>query len=266
MRRRHFVGACGALATHGAWAQPAAAGFDQLLDSYAAEADLVEASWAFRDATVSRGVGMGTPSSRPISARASDMIVRLEVGGQQRYERLYQAPIWPKGRSGVTIGIGYDLRFASRELLRRDWGTLLPEDTIATLEKVIRIGGTAAEEALPQVADVRVPWLPAMTQFRQFLPYVVADTEGVFPNCDRLSPDSLGALVSLVYNRGPGVQRNKPDRAEMVRVRELMADQAFKEIPEQIRAMKRLWTTPDARGLVTRRELEAQLFEQGLAA
>jgi hypothetical protein len=192
------------------------------------------------------------------------MIVRLEVGSQARYEWLYQAPIWPKGLSGVTIGIGYDLRFASKEILRRDWSVLLPADAIVSLEKVIRLGGPAAEGAVAAVSDVRVSWAAALTQFSQFLPYVTADTEGVFSNCELLSNDSLGALVSLVYNRGPAVQRNRPDRTEMVKVRELMADKAFKEVPAQIRSMKRLWTTPDSRGLVMRRELEAQLFEQGL--
>jgi hypothetical protein len=46
-----------------------------------------------------------------------------------------------------------------------------------------------------------------------------------------------------------------------------MAEQRFAAIPDEIRAMKRLWAgNPDMAGLLKRRELEAALFEQGLAA
>jgi hypothetical protein len=267
MNRRHFLTASTLLAGSGAHAQAPGGqpSFEQLLSAYEADPQQLEDAWGYRDSSVSRGVGVGTPSKREISPKAKDMIVRLEVGSQARYERLYQGPIWPKGLSGVTIGIGYDLRFASKSILRRDWGKLLDSETLAMLDGVTRLSGDVAQASLASVAKVRVPWAAAMTQFSAFLPYVTADTEGVFPNCEHLSDDSLGALVSLVYNRGASVPRNKPERAEMVKIRDLMAVQAFEEIPTQIRAMKRLWTTDDSRGLVIRRELEAQLFKSGLA-
>jgi hypothetical protein len=58
-------------------------------------------------------------------------------------------------------------------------------------------------------------------------------------------------------------------RREMHQIWRLMSEgtpATFAAIPEQFRSMKRLWLNdPDARGLLERRELEAKLFEAGLA-
>ena len=42
--------------------------------------------------------------------------------GEQAYTKKYRKPVWPKGQSGVTIGIGYDVGYASKPQLRADWG------------------------------------------------------------------------------------------------------------------------------------------------
>jgi hypothetical protein len=53
-------------------------------------------------------------------------------------------------------------------------------------------------------------------------------------------------------------------------MRQILSDMQamnFADNPRQIRSMARLWVDdPGARGLVTRRELEATLFQDGLAA
>lgn len=238
--------------------------FAALLKEYQDTPGLLENAWLFRERGVSRGVGTGTPSSRKISQQAIDLIVQLEIGNRKRYEARYTRPIWPKGQSGITMGIGYDLRFATRALLYRDWGDLVDHDVLRVLEPVLRLGGQKAKQALPSVQSVVIPWDPAISQFLHFLPYPTADAESIFPNSALLSDDSFGALVSLVYNRGKAIPRNSPSREEMVAIHDLMAAKQFDAIPEQIRKMQRLWTTPDSRGLVIRRELEAQLFEAGL--
>jgi len=48
----------------------------------------------------------------------------------------------------------------------------------------------------------------------------------------------------------------------MRKIKELMASENFKEIPDQIRSMKRLW--PPTSGLQKRRDDEAKLFQEGL--
>jgi hypothetical protein len=251
-----------ALNTRSAWGQPPT--IDQLLEQYNSDPAILENAWLYRDMTVSRGVGRGTPSTRQISPKSIDIIVRLEVGSKDRYEQVYQVPIWPKGQSGVTIAIGYDLRFATTPVLQRDWGTLVDATMLRRLEPALGVGGPRAGPLARGLRDVRIPWDPAMTQFRAFLPYAIADTEEIFPNCSQLSDDSLGALVSLVYNRGKALPLGSPRRREMVTIRDLMVARNFRAIPEQFRKMKRLWTDADSRGLVIRREIEAKLFEGGL--
>lgn len=265
MRRRTFITALSAM---GAFAAPGSASgqtasFEALLSELEADPTLVESAWSssLRQNGGERGIGRGTPSTRTISERSIDMIVRLEVSSKARYEQRYTHPIWPGGMSGVTIGIGYDLQFASHEQLVRDWGGLLDEQMLATLETVLQLGGAEARAALAGVQSVTVPWDAAHLQFRRFLPYPTAETENVFPNSSALSDDSFGALVSLVYNRGVSIAAGSDRRREMREIRELMSARDFAPIPEKIRGMKRLW--PNQPGLVLRRELEAQLFEIG---
>jgi hypothetical protein len=268
MHRRTLLGALvgvGVCAASG----PALAQEDQFASLLAQlEADpvrLVESAWTQREAGVTRAVGQGEPSSRAISDRASNMIVSLEVSSRRRYEARYRRPIWPGGESGVTIGIGYDLRFANEHFLQRDWGALLSADMIDTLQPVLRLGPMQARDALPSVQSVDVPWDAALSQFRAFIPYPTKQTEDAFPNCAELNDDSFGALVSLVYNRGAAMPRNSQRRREMREIRDLMRDKNFEAVPGKIREMKRLWSADTQPGLHIRRDLEAALFELGLA-
>jgi hypothetical protein len=264
MNRRDFVTALAAsLVVNCSPALAQSDSFETLLADLASGPDMVEASWAYREPTVSRGVGHGTPSNRKLSQSASDLIIACEVASPVVYDRRYRRPIWPKGQSGVTIGVGYDLRFANREYLDRDWAMLTKENR-NLLAKVLTLAGEKARQSLSVVSAVEVPWDAARQQFFAFLPYPTKQTEDAFPNTTGLPDDSFGALVSLVYNRGPLIARNSQKRREMYEIQQLMTAKRFTEIPDRIRSMKRLWQTPDSRGLVIRREAEAVLFERGL--
>jgi GH24 family phage-related lysozyme (muramidase) len=82
-----------------------------------------------------------------------------------------------------------------------------------------------------------------------------------------LSADSLGALVSLVYNRGASFFDTGNRYREMYAIRQRMEAKEFAKIPAEFRAMKRLWSGKrNMAGLVRRRELEAVLFEAGVAS
>ena len=70
-------------------------------------------------------------STTPISNRAFDLIVMLEVTSQAAYEHSYSHPTWPQGASGVTIGIGYDVGYVSKSLLWQDWQGAIPDAMIA---------------------------------------------------------------------------------------------------------------------------------------
>ncbi|WP_299425916.1 hypothetical protein [Sphingomonas bacterium] len=265
MNRRHFIAATGATALlYPVRGLAQTDDLTRLLAEVAADPSMVEDSWAYREPSVTRGVGHGTPSTRKLSQTALDMIIAFEVASPAAYEAKYRRPIWPKGQSGVTIGVGYDLRFANRAFIDRDW-PMLPQADRSLLYTVAGLGGLAAKNALASVRSVVIPWEPARTQFMAFIPYPTKDTEKAYPNCSELPDDCFGALVSLIYNRGPAMSPNSVKRKEMYRIKQLMAARNFADIPAQIRSMKRIWQgDPNARGLLRRREAEALLFEKGL--
>lgn len=197
---------------------------------------------------------------QPISAAAAEMIIGFEVSSPEEY---IPKPAWPGGASGITIGVGYDLGYASATIIAQDWGAL-PSTTITRLQSCAGRRAAAASFMLHLLADILVPWPAAEAVYRTCdLPRYAAQALSAFPNSDELSPDSFGALVSLVMNRGCGMADPKGfpgSRLEMRQIRLACINRNFATIPGFIRAMERLWTN----GLVERREEEAALFEKGL--
>lgn len=273
--RREFVGAAVALGALGLLAGgkvlAQSDAFDTLLRQAINDPSLLEATRTSREGFgeqyESRAIAPRTPlSSRAISEAAITLITTFEVTDRARYEAKFQQPIWPAGESGVTIGIGYDLGYVTADWLNEDWEARLADGELATLRKVCGLRAEEARDALAQVRDVAVPWDIADQQFRtRLLPRYVALTLARLPNTDKLSNDSLGALVSLVYNRGASFRKDGPRYREMRMIRQHMVNEAYDAIPAELRSMARLWTgVPNMRGLVLRRELEAALFERGL--
>jgi hypothetical protein len=213
-------------------------------------------------------------SATRISERATSLIIASEVSGASQYRERFHKPTWPGGSSGVTIGIGYDLGFVNAKEFRSDWGTYIPAADFALLAQCCGVHSERARTVLHSVSRVDIPWPVASRQYEeQVQPRRIGETESVLRNCELLSPDSLGALVSLVYNRGAAgflvPQSRDPSGRfrEMRNIRSLMEAKRFPDIPLQLLAMRRLWErTPGGEGLVLRRELEAQLFSLGLLA
>jgi GH24 family phage-related lysozyme (muramidase) len=204
---------------------------------------------------------------QPISDRAIQLIIAFEITSEALYERLYQRPTWPQGKSGVTIGIGYDLGYVQAAQIGRDWTASLGAPAVGTLSRVCGLTGETAHQALQQVTGVTVPFSAASSVFQQTsVPRTTTETANALPGSDALSPDCMGALVSLVYNRGPSFSADGDRYTEMRAIKVDVSQKNFKDIPAQLRSMKRLWAgDPNAAGLVRRRELEALLFEQGLS-
>jgi len=218
------------------------------------------------DPAGAQGMSWRRASQTQIAPSARELIIACEVSSQRAYERRYQAPVWPHGQSGVTIGIGYDLGYSSAAQLSSQWGGRISDAAIETLIPVCGLKGADAQAALASVSHLRVTWQQALSQFDNFLPYAVGKTEDTFPHASELKSECLGALVSLVYNRGPSLSPRSPRRREMREIAQLMLARDLAPIPGKIREMKRLWENdPNARGLLARREVEALLFEQGLA-
>jgi GH24 family phage-related lysozyme (muramidase) len=98
---------------------------------------------------------------------------------------------------------------------------------------------------------------------KKVIPKWVTLVQTSLPNTILISPDSLGALVSLTYNRGASFDSPGDRYTEMRAIKSDMQTKNFADVPVQIRSTERLW--PNVRGLQIRREQEAALFESGLA-
>ncbi len=201
------------------------------------------------------------------SQAAIDLIVEFEVSSKAQYEKLYKYPTWPGGKSGVTIGIGYDLGYTDLATFGKNFGDILDAVDFHALAATLGKTGEAAKAALPAVKHIIIDWDDAM---RVFIGTDLLKYENMLiracPNAALLPGDCFGALTSIVYNRGAGGFHAASDRfKEMRTIAQYIASNNWQGIPAQIRAMKRLWSEDTQRGLLIRRDREAKLFEQGLS-
>jgi len=190
------------------------------------------------------------------------------VRSKTTYNKRYRHPEWPGGRSGITIGIGYDVGASVKKntQLHEDWDGKIPTAMIVALEPCIGVTGEPAHKLLPRVRPkVNVPWEAAMSVFDDVdVPRWYRMCKRALPNFEALSPLCKGAPVSLAYNRGASFLQRGPRYTEMRNIRALMAKKDFGKIPAEFRKMRRLWTNRSNRGVALRREHEARLFEKGL--
>jgi GH24 family phage-related lysozyme (muramidase) len=199
------------------------------------------------------------------SQKAIDLIVAAEIGSKAQYEKLYKHPTWPGGKSGVTIGIGYDLGYTDLATFGKNFNDVLDAVDFHALALTLGKTGEAAHAALPDVKHIVISWDEAM---KVFMGVDLQKYENMLikacPNSVAMPGDCFGALTSIVYNRGPAGFHLTDERfREMRTIAQLIAANNFAGIPAQIRSMKRLWGSQQ-QGLIIRRENEAKLFEQGL--
>jgi V8-like Glu-specific endopeptidase len=199
-----------------------------------------------------------------VSDEAQLAVIQFEVTSKEAYHRKYERPIAPGGDSGITVGIGYDVGYNTPEAVRRDFSGLIPDRDIEALTKACGLKGDKARARLSEFRHIVVPWEAAFEVYRRAtVPRFGRLVLGAFPNAAELKGHCFGAMLSLVYNRGPGLEGDR--RREMRAIRDLMAERRWSGVPEQFRAMKRLWEgQPALKGVVLRREAEALLFERGL--
>ena len=200
-------------------------------------------------------------SGLTLSQKGIDLIVHHEISSEQYYQSNLIHPTWPGGESGITIGIGYDLGYASTQQFERDWGSLLQATDIAKLERVCGMKSARAQNMVSSVQSVTIPLPAAKYVFtHSSLPSYAQKTKNTFPGVENLYADAQAALVSLVYNRGTSTQGDS--RREMAAIQPLVLQQAYGEIAREIVNMKRLWVGRGLDGLLRRRDEEAQLVAQ----
>jgi hypothetical protein len=189
-----------------------------------------------------------------------DLIVKYEVSSKAYYDRYLAKPTWPGLSSGVTIGIGYDLGYNTRSQFFKDWKHLLPNLTFARLVDTLGVKGVRASGLVKGLSDIRIPWDQAVGVFKaSTLPRFINLTIKTYPGAEKLHPDVLGALVSVVFNRGASLVGSR--RKEMAMLKEAVRHGDLEMIERLIRQMKRLWVGTKFRGLVRRRDAEADLVK-----
>lgn len=186
-------------------------------------------------------------------------------------EGIDQPGRWPGGGSGITLGYGVDIGADPSGL--EHWRGVLADSEIETLKQAKGITGRAAQNIQSRFVGIKVSRSQALKVFSELtLPTEIRKTLKAFPGVEFMPPEVLGAMVSLVYNRGTSIVGDR--RREMRIISEILAEfQTF--TPEQraacqaeyiakiagkFRRMKRLWIGQGLDGLLVRRDREADLI------
>jgi hypothetical protein len=198
------------------------------------------------------------------SQRAILLDVTEEDGDQNYYIKVEAGFSWPGGASGPTVGVGYDCGYSTAEQIEQDWSPFVDAARVAVLKTAAGKTGAAGQAFVAEHRHaVAITWDESLAQFKGHeLPKWEDITRAHLPNCDKLSGDSFGALVSLTYNRGPSYDSPGDRCLEMRNIKAHMAAQQFELIPNEFMSMRRLW--PRNGDLWNRRGHEAILFRDGL--
>jgi V8-like Glu-specific endopeptidase/GH24 family phage-related lysozyme (muramidase) len=227
-----------------------------LPDVFVAEESFTEALPADRESVLRR-----------IGPEGYRLIVEFEVSSKAWYEKKLHRPIKPGAASGITIGIGYDLGYHTAAEFARDWSSL-SETARSRLGACIGKTRSAAAALLPGLGDITIPYQTAVSVFeRATLPKYFIALNRHIPDAvlESLPPRCVAVLVSLTFNRGASFQSAGERYREMRAIRDALISGRTEEVPSLIRAMKRIWQgDPSVRGLLRRRDREADLFEAGL--
>lgn len=202
-----------------------------------------------------------------LSKYAIDMILAHEISGESYYNMKLQSPVWPGGASGVTIGIGYDLGYNSISNLKTDFGNYISPNDISMLSGVVGLKAGNAQRALSKVKSVKIPFTVAYRVFiENSIPKYLNTAIKTYPSLINQTPDFIGGILSLVYNRGNST--TGATRVEMRNIQKLMADNSgstlsqstISHIANEIKKMKRLWVGKGLDGLLGRRDDEHNLI------
>ena len=194
------------------------------------------------------------------------LIIGYEISSDSYYNKHLKSPIWPGYKSGVTIGIGYDLGFYKKDEIERDWKGKIDDTDLADLKAVSGLKGAWAEKRIDSLKHIEIPLKVAKEVFlTSSVSLQAKKTKKAFPGVEKLPADAQAMLLSLVFNRGgrlrPFKRDSRDSRREMRAIRPLVADKDLKGIAEQVRAMKRLWEGKNMSGLLKRRDKEADIIE-----
>jgi hypothetical protein len=211
-----------------------------------------------------------SPDCRPLTlpvgtepeviSKAAEFLIKVET--------VQVHPYWPGGKSGVTIGIGWDLGYHNVSELRSAWAKL-GDSTLHRLDMAAGKKGEAAQSLISQFRSINVPadvskQVLANSLQTYYYPFVTSH----FPGLTRLPAEAQVVLISLVFNRGISMG-HEPDWSLAKEVdsrwefRELHRDAQDGDlfaIYTHLGTMKRLWEASGGQGLRIRRRDEQALI------
>lgn len=205
-----------------------------------------------------RGQLIALPEPPPLTQAGHSLIVEFETGGKADYDR-WPRPEWPQGASGVTVGIGYDCGYNSKEVIWNDWSDL-EHPNAARLAATSGIRGAQAKPLAKDLADILIQWSLAMGVFdRVTVTRFWRLARQTYPGFDDLRPNAQAALVSLTFNRGSDMVGDR--RYEMRQIRSCAARRDYEGMASWNRRSIRVWKgTSIYEGMVRRREAESALI------
>jgi len=185
------------------------------------------------------------------------------------FEGYVATPYVPDGdnSSGVTLGYGYDLGQQNESYARNLLSNYYTSSQIDRLITTIGRKGDSARSLVSRLTDITITKEQAFEMAMELKKDYCQQVVNTYPQAINLPPGSAGAILSLVYNRGPSLALPRANdtldrRREMREIKADFDSNNISRIPGRLRSMKRLWV--NQRGFRDRREGEAQLIEDEL--
>ena len=210
-------------------------------------------------------------SQMVLSSKAIKLILHFEAGFNKDgtpsgYTRKFERAVYPGYASGATIGIGYDLGYKTRSEIARDWGPYATPGQLAALQNAV---GKKRSASKPYVNAInatgftsRIDTIAQQIFMKTTLAKWCRLTSNAFPNVEKLHPHCQGAMVSLCFNRGSGVNGRK----YMLQKRNAIKSGNLNAVPGIFRNSSSKWAGSSVyTGLKRRRYAEGALFAEGLA-
>ena len=141
-------------------------------------------------------------------------VIEFETGGRSYYEKFLKNLTWPKGQSGITMGIGADLGYMSKDEFKQYFSPYFTEEESRLIESVIGLKGDNAKAALSKVKHIKLSWENASEAFLKWtLPKFWKAANEIWPGLDQLTERAQIALVSIVFNRGASINGSSSRRS-----------------------------------------------------
>ncbi|MDI3432578.1 pesticin C-terminus-like muramidase [Aeromonas sp. V90_14] len=239
----------------------------------AAKLNLEKEVWHFSPIGIMALITERRPSGDTIDFNTTLGIYKISKKSAEfilSWEAYMPKPYVPKGdqSSGVTIGYGYDLgqqESSSARTMLSDYYTAAQVERLLT---AIGKKGDNARAIVHELSDISIDKDRALDMAMRLKERYCQVVVNTYPQAINLPPDSAGAILSLVYNRGPSLKKPKigdsiDSRREMREIGDDFSKGNIKNIPSRLRSMRRLWA--NQRGLRDRREGEAKFIEEELA-